>query len=576
MKIAPFSVRPILIAVAGALLLAGRVPLTPAAASGGQGGPAIDAQQSAAARVSQSSGTPEARRFLAEGDAASKGQERAKAIEAYRKAIDADPYFLDAHSKYMASQRSTALDPATGKRNEDTTKAVVAELKQFYAGLAVAQPANAVFQWALGQLDGMDYAAAERHYRRALDIDPGFAQPYQELALIADFRGDNAQEVEYRKKATELNPENPDYAFYYASATKALDRARYRTLSLQVAERFPAHERGAQALYWLAFETPDRDGKIAMLERLRRDFPPDTFSWSSSGMSLLADAYTDSDLDKALALAEAMAHVGASKTAQKEWQQRADFLRSAVDGRALIGKGQASEALARLEAAPALRYANTTVIELLKAEARDTSGDSTKAYEGLVAVVAKEPSDQLNAALKHYAAKLRKTPADVSADLWKVRDAQAKPAPAFTLPDYPDGKPVSLEDYKGKVVLINFWYPTCGPCRGEFPTLQRVLNKYKDRGFTILSPNVLPDEDALVMPYLKNTGYMFRPLKTNTDWAEKTYGARGFPSNHLVDAQGRIVFKPGVIRGPREEHKFELQVEALLERAASTSSSVGR
>jgi thiol-disulfide isomerase/thioredoxin len=115
--------------------------------------------------------------------------------------------------------------------------------------------------------------------------------------------------------------------------------------------------------------------------------------------------------------------------------------------------------------------------------------------------------------------------------------------------------------------MLNFWYPSCGPCRGEFPTLQRVLDKNKDRGFEILSLNVLPEEKAFVMPYLTKNRFTFRALETTTEWAEKTYAARGFPTNLLIDADGRIMFKPGIIRSPREQRTFELQIEALLARA---------
>ena len=58
--------------------------------------------------------------------------------------------------------------------------------------------------------------------------------------------------------------------------------------------------------------------------------------------------------------------------------------------------------------------------------------------------------------------------------------------------------------------------------------------------------------------------FTFHALETTTDWAEKTYAARGFPTNLLVDAEGRIMFKPGIIRSPREQRTFELQIEALL------------
>jgi thiol-disulfide isomerase/thioredoxin len=541
---------------------------------------ATSTPQAAGTRGSERKGTPEARKLVAEGDAAQKAGDRAKAIETYRRAIEADPYYVEAHSKYMLARRTGNVDPQTNKLDEAKHKAALAELRAFYERLAAAQPKNPVHQWALGQvsrdLSKDAIANQEKFNRRALEIDPNFAPAYHELALIADFRGDNALDVEYRRKAAELEPDNPDYAFYYASATKRVDGDLHRKLSLGVAERFPAHERGAQALYWLAFETSDVAAKTALYERLAFDYPPEKFSWSASGMTALADLHLASDPAKALALSEAMARGSASKTASTEWQDRLSVVRAVIEGRELIQKGQPAAAATRLESAPALRYADTTVLDLLKAEARDKAGDTAKAYEGLVAIAAKEPTGEINTALARYGAKLRKSPADVTADIWKVRDAEAKPAPAFTMPDYPDSKPVNLSDYKGKVVLINFWYPTCGPCRGEFPTLQRVLDKYKDRGFVILSPNVLPAENDLVMPYLRNTGYTFRPLQSNTDWAKENYGARGYPSNHLVDAEGRIVFNPGVIRGERAARTFELQVEALLERAAKNAPSSSR
>src|SRR4029079_1206430 len=133
-------------------------------------------------------------------------------------------------------------------------------------------------------------------------------------------------------------------------------------------------------------------------------------------------------------------------------------------------------------------------LAIARAAALEAAGDAPTAYDTLAAVVAKTPSDALIAALESTGRALKKSPEDVAADVARLRDPAAKPAPDFSLPDYPDRKPVSLADYRGKVVLINFWYPSCGPCRGEFPTLQRVLDKYRDRGFAILSLNVLPEE----------------------------------------------------------------------------------
>ena len=69
-----------------------------------------------------------------------------------------------------------------------------------------------------------------------------------------------------------------------------------------------------------------------------------------------------------------------------------------------------------------------------------------------------------------------------------------------------------------------------------------------------------------MMPYLTKNRFTFHALETTTEWAEQTYNARGYPTNLLVDGEGRIVFRPGIIRSPREQRTFELQVEALLKK----------
>jgi thiol-disulfide isomerase/thioredoxin len=154
----------------------------------------------------------------------------------------------------------------------------------------------------------------------------------------------------------------------------------------------------------------------------------------------------------------------------------------------------------------------------------------------------------------------------VSADVRNALEAKAKPVKEFTLARYGDEKKMSLSDYRGKVVLLNFWYPFCGPCRGENPELQMVLAKYGPDNFVILAVNVHPEEDKFVLPYINGNKFGFIPLRGNLEFAEKEFQARGMPTNFLIDPQGRMVFKPGIIRGD-EVRKLELQIEALLPRA---------
>ena len=77
------------------------------------------------------------------------------------------------------------------------------------------------------------------------------------------------------------------------------------------------------------------------------------------------------------------------------------------------------------------------------------------------------------------------------------------PAPQFDLASQA-GKNVTLEQYKGQVVMLNFWASWCGPCRQEMPLLEGIYKKYNKLGFTMLGVNVEPDSNAAV-DWLKQT-----------------------------------------------------------------------
>ncbi len=523
-----------------------------------------------AARSTASQGTSEAKTLMAQAEAVLRGApDYDQAVGLLKRAVEADPRYPDAYEQLASTVRRSAIAKAneTKAKTDEVIDRALTGLKKQYAAWAAADPSNAVLAWAQGSLEDKDWAAGAKYYERAIALDPNFARTYLQLSLIEDFSGYADKQVAYLRKAADVDPADPQYFFYWASAMKAIDPVRSIVLLQQVADKYPGTERGAQGLYWAAFETSDLTKKIAIYERLRREFPPVNSGWSESGMSGLFEAYERADPKKAVALAEGLASEMTSPSDKKNWQDFAAYARAVVDARGAIDAGRGADAIAIVDKAPRPKYIDTTPLDVLKAAAADAAGRTAAAYEDLLAVAARSPTDAVNAAMARYGAKLGKTPAAIDADLWARLEANAKPAVEFALPDYPGGKNVRLSDYRGRVVLVNFWYPSCGPCRGEFPTLQRVLDKYKDRGFVILALNVYPEEDAFVVPYMTNNHFGFRPLKTDTDWAEKNYGARGFPTNALVDAQGRVIYRPGVIRGEQEQRTFELQVETLLKHA---------
>ncbi len=427
------------------------------------------------APADESNGTPAAKTHFDKGESARKSGDLSKAAEEFRQAIEIDPDYVEAHSSYIftrklaASRSGDMREPAPedpkaraewqkeqDKRQAERSEKIEKEITALYEGWTTQNPNKAAFVWALGSMyDYKDPARAEKYYRKAIELDPRFARAYMALSLKAEFRGDENASREYLKKAAETNPGDPQYLFYYAQKLRE-DRALYRRTTEELVKKFPSHERGAQGLYWLAETSDDPAEKVAVLERLRASFPPEKFSWSESGMSNLYEAYSKTDPDKALGFANEMTRLFPR---DKNWQTIATCQRNLVWARTLIGEEHASVACALLDVTTAPRYPESNQLPLLKAEALDRSGDTAEAYDSLVKLVAKGPDAELNAALLKYAAKLKKDSSQAESDIWELRDQAAKPGKEIGLPLYSEDRRITLADMKGKVFLLNFWYP---------------------------------------------------------------------------------------------------------------------
>ena len=366
--------------------------------------------------------------------------------------------------------------------------------------------------------------------------------------------------------AAKSAPGDPAWAFYYANSLRASNPEQWRELSLDVARRFPSSERGAQALYWLGYESEDPEARVRYLEQLRDSLPPAKFNGAENGMETLFDLYSRRDAGKALGLAEEMAKLFPTGPDAKTWQSFAAYARDMVQAGRLLKDEKAADALALLEKTASPRFLDLTPLHLAKAGAAGAFGDTQKAYDGLLRVMGGTPTDAVRDALLDYGARVGRDRDQVTADVRRLLESKATPANEFSLPRYGDEKKLSLADYRGKIVLLNFWYAFCGPCRGEFPYLQKILDKFAVQGFVVLSVNVHPEEEQFVLPYFRGNRFGFIPVRGDSELASRDWNARGFPSNFLIDQQGQAIYKPGVIRSVDHQAEMELQIRSLLAR----------
>lgn len=116
-----------------------------------------------------------------------------------------------------------------------------------------------------------------------------------------------------------------------------------------------------------------------------------------------------------------------------------------------------------------------------------------------------------------------------------------KPAPAFTLPDV-DGNLHQLSDYRGKVVVLNFWATWCPPCRYEMPAMERLRQQVQGDAIVVLAINVGEDEDT-VFEFTGSYPVEFPLLLDQQGKVIEDYPVVGLPTTYIIGPQGRIRYR---------------------------------
>ena len=139
---------------------------------------------------------------------------------------------------------------------------------------------------------------------------------------------------------------------------------------------------------------------------------------------------------------------------------------------------------------------------------------------------------------------------------WTVRDRFLPVEVGTAAPDFAardmQGRPVSLEDLRGEVVLLNIWATWCGPCREEMPSIQRLHDRLGPRGLKVVAVSVdgasateraAGDPRELVASFARDMGLDFTLWLDPTGRVQRTYRTTGVPESFLIDRDGTIVKK---------------------------------
>lgn len=122
-----------------------------------------------------------------------------------------------------------------------------------------------------------------------------------------------------------------------------------------------------------------------------------------------------------------------------------------------------------------------------------------------------------------------------------TRLAEVPPAPDFSLLDM-DGNVYRLSDYRGHVIIVNFWATWCPPCREEMPSMQRAWEQLRQEGILMIGINVGEDEDT-IFQFTADYPVDFPLLVDSDSSVTGKWPVRGLPTTFVVDPTGRIVYQ---------------------------------
>jgi peroxiredoxin len=154
------------------------------------------------------------------------------------------------------------------------------------------------------------------------------------------------------------------------------------------------------------------------------------------------------------------------------------------------------------------------------------------------------------------------------------RPAEPSAAPDFTLMTL-EGRPAQLREFRGKLVLLNFWATWCAPCLHEMPSMERLYQTFKETEFALLAVSMDRQGGEVARPFVENLKLTFPVLLDSTSEVGRQYGVRGLPTTYLIDPDGLLI---GAVIGARDWHRTEAKalIAGLLRQIPSTADHPGQ
>jgi len=140
------------------------------------------------------------------------------------------------------------------------------------------------------------------------------------------------------------------------------------------------------------------------------------------------------------------------------------------------------------------------------------------------------------------------------------KSSATKAAPEWQLKDL-DDKPVKLSDFKGKVVILNFWATWCPPCRQEIPDFVALQKQYADKGLVIVGVSLDDGGAAVVKPFVKKMGINYPIVMGDQKTAAAYGGIQVVPTTFVIDKNGKIAAQH---EGGADRATFEGEIKPLL------------